>query len=102
MVDQHDMFIFAGMKAIRRKKQDPPKAENDNMAIIYMMMQDGASYDEIQNFANNAGNKKSNYSFNQRTGEVGVQGEDGKFRRLDKKAFDSASGGQYQGLWNRK
>ena len=87
---------------MRVKKKDPPKVENDNMAIIYMMMQDGASYGEIQNFANNAGNRKSNYSFNQRTGEVGVQGEDGKFRKLDKKAFDSASGGQYQGMWNRK
>ena len=38
------------------KKADPPKIENDNMAIIHMMIQDGASYDEIQNFANNAGN----------------------------------------------
>ena len=84
------------------KKADPPKAENNNMAIIHMMIQDGASYEEIQNFANNAGDKRSNYSFNQNTGEVGVHGEDGKFRKLDKKTFNSASGGQYEGIWKKQ
>lgn len=93
-------FKMKGFSAF--KKADPPKVENDNMAIIHMMIQDGADYKELQNFANNAGNKKSNYSFNQETGEVGVHGEDGKFRKLDEKIFNSAAGGQYQGLWKKQ
>ena len=90
-------FKMKGFSAF--KKADPPNVENDNMAIIHMMIQEGADYDEIQNFANNAGDRKSNYSFNQNTGEVGVIGEDGMFRKLTEKTFNSAGGGRYEGLW---
>ena len=93
-------FKMKGLSAF--KKADPPKVENDNMAIMHMMIQDGADYKELQNFGNNGCNRKSNYSFNQERGEVGVHGEDGKFRKLDKKTFDSAAGGQYQGLWKKQ
>ena len=93
-------FKMNGFSAFKRA--DPPKVEDDNMSIIHMMIQDGASYDEIQNFANNAGDRRSNYSFNQDTGEVGVHGEDGEFRQLDEKIFNSAGGGQYEGLWKKQ
>ena len=93
-------FKMKGFSAFT--KADPPKVEDDNMAIIHMMIQDGAGYKEIQNFSNNAGDRKSTYQFNQDTGEVGVHGEDGRFRKLDEKTFNSAGGGQYEGLWKKQ
>jgi hypothetical protein len=60
------------------KKDDPPNTENEIMSIMRDMISDGATNDEILGYAGDAGDGKSNYNFNTRTGDVEASGPNGR------------------------